>query len=110
MSSEEPIPLPPPSAQPPPMPLQYQTPATHWAVGEPGTPCPKCGCPYSAKVNFTWWGGVLGPRMFHHVKCRQCGAGFNSKTGRSNNTAIAVYMLVTLGICIAFVGWRILSP
>jgi hypothetical protein len=47
--------------------------------------------------------------MFHHVKCRQCGAGFNAKTGRSNNTAILIYTLVTLAICIAIVVARILA-
>ncbi|MEO8041040.1 MAG: hypothetical protein ABI646_00400 [Acidobacteriota bacterium] len=35
-------------------------------------PCPKCGGP-AAKLKFTWWGGILGPKMLTHVKCTSCG-------------------------------------
>ena len=30
-------------------------------------PCPKCGGFDIKKVDFTLWGGVLGPRLFNHV-------------------------------------------
>jgi hypothetical protein len=54
----------------------------------------------ATKVNCTWWGGVIGPRILNHVKCNQCGQTFNSKTGRSNTTGIIVYSVVTGVICL----------
>jgi hypothetical protein len=45
-------------------------------------------------VGFTWWGGVIGARLVHHVECPRCGARFNGRTGQSNSTAIAIYMIV----------------
>jgi hypothetical protein len=45
-------------------------------------------------VGFTWWGGAIGARLLSHVQCPQCGARFNGKTGKSNDTAIAIYMIV----------------
>ena len=44
---------------------------------------------------------MLGPRMFNHVRCLQCGATFNSKTGQSNSTAIAIYLTVSIIIGLA---------
>lgn len=67
----------------------------------PDAGCPQCGNTHVTPVSFTWWGGVLGPKMFSHVKCATCGATFNGKTGRSNNTAIAIYIAVVLVIALA---------
>jgi hypothetical protein len=63
---------------------------------EPCAPCPQCGNVYARKIDFTWWGGLLGPRILNHVKCLQCGQTYNSKTGRSNFTAIVLYQVITL--------------
>jgi hypothetical protein len=57
-------------------------------------PCPRCSSTNAEKVTFTWWGGLVGPSLFKHVKCRQCGAGYNGQTGKSNDTAIAIYVVV----------------
>ena len=73
-------------------------------------PCFACGNTYAKRVGFTWWGGALGPRMFTHVKCARCGTAYNGKTGKSNNTAIAIYVGVTtviglaIGIAAALAG------
>ncbi len=63
-------------------------------------PCYKCGCPYAKRISFTWWGGLLGPRMFNHVKCVRCFSTFNAKTGQSNNTAITIYCVVGFAIAV----------
>jgi transposase-like protein len=65
-------------------------------------PCPKCGQSNAQKVNFTWWGGALGPRLISHVKCQNCATEYNGKTGKSNQTGILLYFLVTfvLAFCI----------
>ena len=65
--------------------------------------CPKCNSDQYSKVGFSWWGGVLGPKLFNHVKCDGCGATFNSKTGKPNTTAIIIYSIVVSAIVIALV-------
>ncbi len=64
-------------------------------------PCPKCQSSDAQKVSFTWWGGLVGPRLLKHVKCNRCGATFNGKTGQSNTTNIIIYTVVLLAIAIA---------
>jgi predicted nucleic-acid-binding Zn-ribbon protein len=63
-------------------------------------PCPSCGQNNAQKVNFTWWGGALGPRLFTHVKCQNCGTEYNGKTGKSNTNNIIIYFAA--GFVIAF--------
>ena len=75
-------------------------------VTVPAMQCPQCrGEAEPRPVGFTWWGGLIGPRLFNHVECPRCGARFNGRTGQSNTTAIAIYMVVlgalTLGLVLA---------
>jgi hypothetical protein len=71
------------------------------ALAEGG--CPQCGSLAVTRPTFTWWGGALGPKLLHHAVCGQCGFGFNAKTGKSNSTAIGVYVGISsvLGLVIA---------
>ena len=71
--------------------------------------CPSCKVPVEPKkIGFTWWGGVLGPKMLHHVECPACRTRFNGKTGKLNNGAIAIYMLV-LGVITFAVIFALMS-
>ena len=63
--------------------------------------CPKCSQQTATRLGYTWWGGALGPRLLTHVKCGGCGTTYNGKTGRSNNTAIAIYMVIVNVVLIA---------
>ena len=96
-----------PAVQPPQAPPVQQAvpPAVPPARQVPGRyrPCPSCGGVNVKKVGFTWWGGVLGPALFCHCKCAACGTTFNGKTGRSNNTAIAIYTAVGFGVAILII-------
>jgi hypothetical protein len=65
-----------------------------------GTICPRCSSPNTYKSGFTWWGGILGPWILNHQICRGCGFGYNRKTGKSNNAAIAIYFGVIFGVVI----------
>ena len=67
--------------------------------------CPQCSKTMAKQVGFTWWGGALGPRMLHHVKCEGCGTTYNGKTGKSNSQAIAMYFVVTLVIFAGVIHW-----
>ena len=57
--------------------------------------CPKCGSTDAKKIKYTWWGGALGPSIFNLVKCNSCGTQYNSKTGKSAQTAVLIYTLVS---------------
>lgn len=87
----------------------YPTPPAYQADMGQYVPCPRCRRPDPQKVNFTWWGGMLGPRMLTHVKCNGCGLAYNGKTGESNDTKIKIYLIVgtaislLIGILLVFV-------
>jgi hypothetical protein len=67
----------------------------------PQANCPFCGCPgWADKVSFTWWGGLVGPALFSHVKCRNCRREYNGKTGKPNDKAIALYIGISVGLAI----------
>ncbi|MBI1372935.1 MAG: hypothetical protein GC159_09265 [Phycisphaera sp.] len=68
--------------------------------------CPSCSERKATKVSFTWWGGVIGPSLFTHVKCGGCGTCYNGKTGKSNATAIVVYTIVVLAV-FGTLGWYV---
>jgi uncharacterized protein (DUF983 family) len=57
-------------------------------------PCPQCGGTNAEKLRFTWWGGVLGPKILTHVKCSGCGKKYNGKTGKDNTTGIVIYSVI----------------
>jgi len=66
-------------------------------------PCPQCGGTNAEKVRFTWWGGVLGPKVLSHVKCPQCGKTYNGKSGHDNTTGIVIYSAVVAVVVLGFV-------
>lgn len=66
-------------------------------------PCFNCEETNCTKVKYTWWGGVLGPKLLHHVKCNVCGSHYNGKTGKSNAQKIAVYVIFLLVVLFAFI-------
>jgi hypothetical protein len=88
-------------------PNPYAPPKDGLAVPPPGTlaegACPRCRSANVYKPGFTFWGGVLGPKLLNHTVCRACGYGFNGKTGRSNSTRIAVYLAASFAIATVLV-------
>ena len=72
-----------------------------------GSGCPRCGSPYTHQPSFTWWGGMIGPKILNHTVCNGCGFGFNGKTGASNSTAIGIYVGVVLLLVFLLMGVRI---
>jgi hypothetical protein len=91
-------------------PNPYSAPqAPPYATAPSGDTCPKCGSNNVRAPKFTWWGGFLGPKLFHHRVCDACHFAFNAKTGRSNKGAVLAYtgVGVALGIgvgALAFVN------
>lgn len=68
--------------------------------------CPDCESPSLRRPRFTWWGGVLGAFLLNHTVCGDCGLGFNGKSGRSNRTAISLYLGMVLAIALAMIVVR----
>jgi hypothetical protein len=70
--------------------------------------CPGCQQDVEPRpVGFTWWGGMFGAKLFNHCECPSCRARFNGRTGRSNTTAIAIYMVAT-GALAMFVVYAVM--
>jgi hypothetical protein len=65
--------------------------------------CPQCGSTLTSPVKYTWWGGVLGPRLLHHTKCNACKFLYNSKTRKSNTQGIVIYSVILFVIAFALV-------
>lgn len=59
-------------------------------------PCPQCGNPAAEQMKFTWWGGIVGPKLLTHVKCPNCATKYNGKTGKDNTTNIVIYSVVAV--------------
>ena len=65
-------------------------------------PCFNCEETSYTKVTYTWWGGLLGPKLLHHVKCNVCGSHYNGKTGKSNGITITAYITFFVILLIIF--------
>lgn len=66
--------------------------------------CPQCRNTTAEKLRFTWWGGLLGPKILTHVKCQSCGKKYNGKTGKDNTTNIVIYSVVVAVLCLGLVA------
>jgi hypothetical protein len=69
----------------------------------PYVACPRCQTPAPQPVKFTWWGGMLGPKMLSHVKCQRCKLAYNGKSGQSNTGGIVIYAVVVNAIFLAII-------
>jgi hypothetical protein len=72
-------------------------------------PCPRCQQAELAPrpIGFTWWGGVVGAKLLHHVECVRCATRYNGRSGRSNDGAIAIYMVVA-GVLALLLGYAVI--
>lgn len=100
----------PPTGYPPQnYPQQNYPPPAAWQAGgfSEYVPCPRCTRPDPQQVKFTWWGGVLGPKLLKHVKCTGCNLTYNGKSGQSNTTNIVIYSVIlgviSFGIALFFI-------
>jgi hypothetical protein len=69
--------------------------------------CPGCRQDVApTPVGFTWWGGVLGPKLLHHVQCPSCRVRFNGLRGTSNTRWIAAYLGIA-GVLAVIIGYLV---
>jgi ribosomal protein S27E len=67
-------------------------------------PCPKCAGRRAERVLFTFWGSFYMPALLTHVRCPDCGATYNGKTGGSNLGWAIGCFTVPLIIILAILG------
>jgi predicted RNA-binding Zn-ribbon protein involved in translation (DUF1610 family) len=75
-------------------------------------PCPNCGAYGAKRVVWTPWGSFYGPALFTHVRCPECGQGYNGKTGGSNLIPAIIFVTVPLLGILFIVGalaWFLIS-
>jgi hypothetical protein len=65
--------------------------------------CPRCHNTDLYMPTVTWWGGILGPRLFNHTVCRRCEFGFNGKTRKSNAPAIGICLVANVLLILAII-------
>ncbi len=44
-----------------------------------GIACPQCSSTNTKEVKYTWWGGLVGPKIMNLQKCESCRFQFNRK-------------------------------
>jgi hypothetical protein len=66
-------------------------------------PCPRCGAGGPERVTWTPWGSFYGPALFTHVRCRECGYGYNGRTGRSNMVPAVIMVTVPAVLIVAII-------
>ncbi len=67
-----------------------------------GPICPKCQGNQTREVKYTWWGGLVGPKMMNLQKCEACRFQFNRKTNKGVLNAIIAYNVILLAIAFVF--------
>ena len=65
--------------------------------------CPDCGQQKARRVLWTFWGSFYFTAIFRHVRCEECGATYNGRTGKSNIGPAVICVSVPLA-AIAAIG------
>ena len=63
--------------------------------------CPRCGSGDIHKVEFSWWGGIVGPGLVHQVRCKKCGMTYDGVTGTKITKRVSA--IVTAFIIISLI-------
>ncbi|KYK29807.1 hypothetical protein AYK20_00295 [Thermoplasmatales archaeon SG8-52-1] len=63
-------------------------------------PCPRCGSLDIHKVEYSWWGGLLGSAIVHQVRCKKCGKSYDGMTGKDNERKVSLYIVIIILILV----------
>jgi len=63
--------------------------------------CPRCKSSDVHKVEYSWWGGLIGPGLVHQVRCKKCGLTYDGVTGTNITKRVSAY--ITVGLIISFI-------
>ena len=70
--------------------------------------CPGCKSSDVHKVEYSWWGGLIGPGLVHQVRCKKCGMTYDGVTGTNITKRVSTFITVVLVIFIIIVILRML--
>jgi uncharacterized membrane protein len=59
-------------------------------------PCPRCGSADVHKVEYSWWGGLIGPSLVHQTRCKKCGKTYNGVTGTDITNKVSIYIIAMI--------------
>jgi len=71
-------------------------------------PCPRCNSSEIFKVEYSWWGGLLGPVLVHQVRCKKCGLTYDGSSGRNIKQPVTLYFIISLTIIVILIALRYL--
>jgi hypothetical protein len=60
--------------------------------------CPQCGSDDIHKVEYSWWGGLIGPYLVHQVRCKKCGKTYDGVTGTNITTKIGIFFAIMIAV------------
>ena len=70
-------------------------------------PCPRCGSSSDIhKVEYSWWGGLVGPALVHQVRCKKCGKTYDGSTGKDITRRLSIYIVVGIVIVLILIILR----
>jgi hypothetical protein len=58
--------------------------------------CPRCGSSEIHKVEYSWWGGIIGPLLVHQMRCKKCGKTYNGVTGTNITKQTSRYFVIII--------------
>lgn len=58
--------------------------------------CPRCGSNDIHKVEYSWWGGIIGSALVHQVRCKKCGKTYDGVTGTNITKRMSIYVFVMI--------------
>lgn len=58
--------------------------------------CPRCSSNDIHKVEYSWWGGIIGSALVHQVRCKKCGKTYDGVTGTNIAKRMSIYVFVII--------------
>ena len=58
--------------------------------------CPRCGSNDIHKVDYSWWGGIIGSVLVHQVRCKKCGKTYDGVTGTNIANRMGAYIIIMI--------------
>jgi len=58
--------------------------------------CPRCSSNDINKVEYSWWGGLIGPVLVHQVRCKKCGMTYDGATGTNITKRVGRYIAIVI--------------
>ena len=70
--------------------------------------CPRCGSSDVHKVEYSWWGGLIGPGLVHQVRCKKCGKTYDGAAGTNITKRVSTFITIVLIISFIIIILRML--